>query len=198
MRELIRGIREHKEVFVTTNGYFLTAIYAKNVLAGIKGLNVSIHHHDISRNCEITQGYPLSQNTLEDAIVECRRQGISVRFNCNIMRGQIDSEKKVHQYIQWARERGVDRIRFAELKGDKKAFVSLAKIFGGKHGLNENPFVLGCNQNTVIDGMPVNFRQMCGLQTQCRPRPANAKNVNEKVVLYYDGNYYDGWQSQRR
>jgi hypothetical protein len=50
----------------------------------------------------------------------------------------------------------------------------------------------------MINGAHINFRQMCGLQTECREKPTNPKNVNEKRVLYYDGNYYSGWQSQRR
>lgn len=41
--------------------------------------------------------------------------------------------------------------------------------------------------------MPVNFRQMCGLQTELRPKPDNPLK-RFHPVLYYDGNVYDGWQ----
>ena len=46
----------------------------------------------------------------------------------------------------------------------------------------------------MIKGMPVNFRLMCGLQTEKRLKPKNPKQC-QKQVLYYDGKIYDGWQT---
>ena len=43
--------------------------------------------------------------------------------------------------------------------------------------------------------MPVNFRQMCGLQTRARPEPINPKQF-DKIVLYYNAIFYNGWQSK--
>ena len=86
-----------------------------------------------------------------------------------------------------------DKIRFAELKQDEKEFVDLAKILNYKYGLNDNPFINGCNSDAVINGMPVNFRQMCGLQTSKRKKPENPEQIT-KQVLYYDGYIYNGWQ----
>lgn len=46
--------------------------------------------------------------------------------------------------------------------------------------------------------MPINFRQMCGLQTIKREKPNNPKNPFIKQVLYYDGNIYNGWQINKK
>ena len=196
MAELVNGIKE-KNIYITTNGYLLTKEYIQKNLVGITGVNISIHDYDLEKSKGIT-GVRLVEDTLEDAIVECRKNDISVRFNCNIIKGHIDTRSAVLAFIAWARDRGVYRVRFAELKNDKEDFISLGKIMDYEFGLNENPFTMGCNKETVINGTHVNFRQMCGLQTECRVRPTNPKNVNEKAVLYYDGNFYSGWQSQRR
>ena len=86
-------------------------------------------------------------------------------------------------------------MRFAELKNDDR-FISLAKILDHKYGLNDDPFTLGCYQDAVIDGMPVNFRQLCGMQTDKIPAPINPKQIL-KNVLYYDGKMYAGWQKPK-
>ena len=54
---------------------------------------------------------------------------------------------------------------------------------------------MGCNSDVKINGMPVNFRQMCGLQTIKRKKPINPEQVR-KQVLYYDGKIYNGWQTE--
>jgi len=84
-------------------------------------------------------------------------------------------------------------VRFAELKDDNDNFVNLGKVLDYKYGLNEDPFTLGCNKNAYIEGLPVNFRQMCGFQTKQRKLHKNPLECY-KPVLYYDGIVYDGWQ----
>jgi hypothetical protein len=97
-------------------------------------------------------------------------------------------------YIDWAKSIGADSVRFAELKIDEDNFVDLGALLNHQYGLNDDPFINGCHKESVIDGMPVNFRQMCGLQTTHRPAPINPKQ-HAKEVLYYDGKIYAGWQS---
>jgi hypothetical protein len=116
-------------------------------------------------------------------------------MNCNCIAGEIDSVSEIEQYVEFAKRIGADKIRFAELKQDGGGFVDLAKILNYKYGLNDNPFIHGCNNDAIINGMPVNFRQMCGLQTSRRVEPENPQQVLKKV-LYYDGKIYDGWKKQ--
>ncbi len=206
MDDLIIGIVPDKNVYVTTNGSNLNKEYIfKNFthesdgdifsdFDAISGLNISIHNHDLIKNEEII-GISIDQEELEQTVCECRAWDIELRLNCNIIAGHIDTWNNMVDYLNWAKERGISNVRFAELKGDKELFVSLAKITDKSFGLNENPYIDGCSQKAEIRGMNVSFRQMCGLQTECREKPTNPKNVKPKKVLYYDGKFYDGWQT---
>jgi organic radical activating enzyme len=187
----------NKNIYITTNGSMLKKEFIKENLIGIKGLNISIHHYDLIKNQEIV-GIKLSLSDLIDSIKECQNQGIEVRFNCNLIGNYIDSDTKIYEYIDWAKSIGANRVRFAELKFDDDNFVDLTTLFGTNYGLNNNPFIYGCNQNVVINDMPVNFRQMCGFQTSKRVLPDNPEGIGRKEVLYYDGKLYDGWQIEER
>jgi len=178
--------------WVTTNGSRLTPGWVKANMEGVFGVNISIHHHDLSENFKIT-GLTLNGSSLRKAISELHRMGAAVRFNCNCIKGHIDSAPRIRAYIAWVKRMGGDKIRFAELKGDDDGFVDLAAVLDHKYGLNDNPFRDGCNSDAVVDGMLVNFRQMCGLQTRMRPCPNNPMQAAKKV-LYYDGKMYGGWQ----
>lgn len=196
LQELLDGISDTRNVYITTNGGLLSEEFVANNLQGITGVNISIHHYDLKRNKRIV-GVDIDEQTLEKSIVELRRMGATVRFNCNIIKGEIDSRLNIFQYVLWAKKRGADRVRFAELKLSRK-FVSLHEILGSDYGLSEQPYIYGCNHDGVLGGMPVNFRQMCGLQTPYREKPSNPHVVNQKDILYYDGMYYKGWQDNRR
>lgn len=192
LSKLIDKICQTKKVFLTTNGSSLIPGTMTIQFGGLWGMNVSIHHYDLWKNFEIT-GIPFDQESLRTCFRETR--GIEYRLNCNLIKGYIDSEEQIERYIDFAYEICAHRVRFAELKGDEENFVDAAKILDYKYGLNDNPFVDGCNTNTVINGMLVNFRQMCGLQTPQRPKPPSPEQDQiTKRVLYYDGNFYTGWQ----
>jgi len=181
------------KVWVTTNGCRINPGYCKENFQGIAGVNISIHHFDMRLNHDITHLY-LNTQVLEQGIKTIHELGGSIRFNCNTIRGYIDSENTIREYITFAKTLGADSVRFAELKVDENNFVNLTEVLNGKYGLNDDPFINGCHKEAIIDGMPVNFRQMCGLQTNCRPAPHNPKQ-HSKQVLYYDGKIYAGWQS---
>lgn len=192
--------REGRFVWITTNGSMLTPEFAINSLRNVTGINISIHNFDLDKNWEIT-GCRLTEENLVETIAQLRWQGAvlsppgtSVRLNCNCINGHIDNIETICQYIKFAKRIGAHKIRFAELKQEDEGFVDLAKILDYKYGLNDNPFIDGCNSDAVINGMPVNFRQMCGLQTSRRVTPENPEQCL-KEVLYYDGKIYNGWQT---
>jgi hypothetical protein len=147
----------------------------------------------MDRNYDITHIH-LKESTLVDGIKTIHEIGGVVRMNCNTIKGYIDSEETIREYISFCKRIGADNVRFAELKVDEGNFVNLTKVFNHQHGLNDDPFTLGCHKETIIDDFPVNFRQMCGLQTPCRVVPTNPFQCG-KEVLYYDGKIYKGWQS---
>ena len=192
LRPLIIALNNaNKKIWITTNGSLLTPEFIENNLSGIEGINISIHHYDLTLNKIITG--ILLENLLS-SIEELHKNNVSVRFNCNCISGAIDNVTKILNYIEFAKQSGADRVRFAELKNDTHKFVDLSKLF---EYLNDDPFTEGCSHDVKINGFDVNFRQMCGLQTPLRPKPVNPQQTI-KQVLYYDGLFYDGWQKETK
>lgn len=194
--EIVKALAGNVRVWVTTNGSRLTSEWVRENLAGVNGVNVSVHSDDMEENKEIT-GLLMSPGVLSSAIAELKSLKARVRLNCNCISGYIDNTARAMRYIAWAKQVGASSVRFAELKFDEVRFVSLCKMFPNEPSLNEDPFQFGCSHDTVIDGLPVNFRQMCGLQTVLRPYPVNPEFGTPGGVLYYDGRIYNGWQVQQ-
>lgn len=193
LQKLIKEIwNAGRKVWVTTNGSMLKPSWVDENLMHIEGVNISVHHYFRSSNKEIT-GLDIRREDLSDSIKVLKDMSANIRMNCNCIKGYIDSYDQIKNYIVFAKEIGADKVRFAELKDDEKNFVDLAKILNYEYGLNDDPFKCGCQSDAVIDGMPVNFRQMCGLQTSRRMKPENPDQAI-KEVLYYDGKIYNGWQ----
>jgi len=193
---LVYMIKDKKNIYITTNGTLLSRQYVLDNLIGITGLNISIHHYNLEKNKKIT-GRLIDFNNLMYAVKIARDNNIKVRFNCNIIKGNIDNIEEIRKYVDWVKILGVNSIRFAELKNDSGDFISLGKILNYRYGLNEEPFLLGCNRNVIIDNICINFRQMCGLQTYNRPIPQDYENKSHNV-LYYNGRLYNGWQKEKK
>lgn len=192
---LVRKLNYHNlNVYITTNGSRMTWL-TKNVY-NFAGINVSIHHYDKWRNKRIT-GIQLNRASLKANIdYVWWRDKTPVRFNCTLIKGQIDSAREIMKYIEWAKYMGAKSVRFAELKHDD-SFVDLYELFGNKYGLTNDPYTDGCSTSAEIMGMSVNFRQMCGIQTPFRKLHDNIELPgHKKSVLYYNGVVYDGWQTK--
>ena len=121
---------KHK-VWLTTNGSMLTKSFVRKNLEGLAGINISVHHHDLALNKEIT-GIDLREGTLVNSIYELHKLGIPTRLNCNCIKGYIDGENDILSYIRFARNIGARNVRFAELKIDENNFVDLTRIFGNR------------------------------------------------------------------
>jgi len=184
--------RAGRNVWMTTNGSLLTSTFVASKLKFLTGINISVHHYLLARNKEIT-GLTLDEDILADAVEQLLLHDVNVRFNCNVIAGEIDSRRKIETYVHWAKSLGAQKVRFAELKNDDDKFGDLAEILDHEYGLNDDPFCQGCHCETEIAGIPVNFRQMCGLHTSRRASPDDPHQYL-KEVLYYDGKIYQGWQ----
>ena len=182
-------------VWITTNGSRLSHVFVDQNLRNIHGVNISVHHYWLRANHKITS-LNINQFAIRGAISSLTKQGATVRMNCNCIHGAIDSESEIAKYVAWAKEIGAGSVRFAELKHDDDNFVNLATLLDGKYGLSNDPFANGCSVNAEIDGMPVNFRLMCGFQTPLRPRPDNPVFAELNPVLYYNAKLYPGWQTK--
>lgn len=181
-------------VWITTNGSRLTEAFVDSYLQYMTGVNISIHSTSLYGNEGIT-GIQLHTYNLKYAITAMHKHGTKVRLNCNCIDGFVDSFNKMLQYVRFAKELGAGSVRFAELKFDDEQFVDFTKIMPSFYvpGINGDPYTMGCSVDAILLDTPVNFRQMCGLQTRRRPRPKNPEQC-PKQVLYYDGNIYNGWQ----
>lgn len=196
LRHVIDGLAfslHPKNVYLTTNGSKLTQKFVKDKLSNLAGINISIHDTSLRENKLIT-GVDLDYNVLVNALNELAYQGVKVRFNCNCIKGHIDSQEKMQEYVAFAEELGANSVRFAELKHDNGSFVNLAKELKYDYGLTDNPFKTGCSKTIMLRNTEINIRLMCGLQTDQRPKPVDPK-LEHKQVLYYDGKLYDGWQT---
>jgi len=181
-----------RKVYLTTNGSKLTNRYYPNVLTRLTGINISFHGN-YWENLAIT-GISLPDSDLKRVIDTLHDMGISVRLNCNVQKAGVSTQKEARWYLWSAIDKGVDSVRFAELKGDDENFVDLRDILPTRKILTGDPFLHGCNRDVILEGMPVNLRQMCGLQTNQKPCPIDPEQY-PKQVLYYDGKIYNGWQS---
>ena len=186
---IIKTLYDNKRnVFITTNG---SNTHFDNI-SYLTGINFSIHSSDLRLNREIT-GIRIIKSILKDAVHFLKQFNVLVRFNCNLIKGYVDSKEKINDYIDFAKDCKADSVRFAELKNQDESFVDATQLMGSSFGLNNDPFVHGCNTSTTINNMPVNFRQMCGFQTPKRPKYPNPLFF-PKSVVYYDGIVYPGWQ----
>lgn len=183
--------RYSKSVYLTTNGSGFGTWKLQN-LHHLTGINISIHHFALEYNKIIT-GIDLVDFPLKEVIEHLRNYGVLVRLNCNLIKNYIDDRKSVENYIDFAKNLNVDKVRFSELAVDSERFVSAYEILN--MSLDTDPFVKGCSVETGIHGMPINFRIMCGLQTNKRPAPKTPRQ-SPGAVLYYNGKLYDGWQKE--
>ena len=197
LKDVISLLRDTgRKVWLTSNAGLLTREFVIDNLGGLSGINLSIHNHDLSINSKIT-GVRIEHHVLSDAVDQLHQYGASVRLNCNCIAGSIDNENQAQNYIQFAKSLSANSIKFGELKGDRENFIDLCDIFGIEFGLNNDPFTLGCRRDTIIDGMRIDFRQMCGIQTSYRPMPIDPEQIINPV-LYYDAVLYNGWQTRER
>ncbi len=187
-----------KTIWITTNGSLMNKRFVEDKFRYIYGVNISVHSYNLSDNKEIT-GIELNKKDLMESIQTLHDNNSIVRLNCNCIKGYIDSVEKIETYINFSKEVGADKIRLAELRGYDSLFVNLTEIFNHQYGTTDDPFTEGCINDVVIHNIPVNIRQMCGLETSLRSKPINIarySNIN-KEVLYYDGVIYNGWQENK-
>lgn len=95
--------------------------------------------------------------------------------------------------LDFSKTMGIKWVRFSELQFENTGFVYAKDIF---EGINNNPYVEGCNQNFVIDGVNVTVRQSCGIVCQMKPFPQEGKqrkNKADSLIMYPNGEIYPGW-----
>ncbi len=194
---IIQRLKENAlNVYMTTNGSMINpAFILLNNLNMLTGINISIHHYNMSENKKIT-GIFIDEEELEESVIEFRNSCTDVRLNCNVFNGGISSRIQIDEYIEWAKRRGIENIRFNEMKGDKRLHVAMEDLFP-ELGMSNQPFINGCLHSIKYNGCNLSLRQMCGIETKAREKPVNPKTISHMKVLYYSGDLFDGWVRNR-
>ncbi len=111
------ALDSYPNVVLNTNGSFVS--HRKVVAAataGVRWFNISRHHYDAATNQGIMKiAPPVSNTTLRGAVRRIQNEKISVRLNCNLISGHIDSADKMADYITWAETVGVSVVSFSQV-----------------------------------------------------------------------------------
>ncbi len=191
LSKLLMGLKK-REVYITTNGGSFSQINVKEISPHISGLNISIHSFLEEENNKILQT-KVSFETLKRYIDEFQSNGVPVRFNTILLDSGINTKEKMHKMLEFSKNMGVNWIRFSELQFENRGFVFAKNIFDG---INQNPYIEGCNQSFLIDGITVTVRQSCGIVSRMKPFPVEGKlreNKADSFVMYPNGEIYNGW-----
>ena len=191
LSQLLKGLKK-KEVYITTNGGSFGHIDVAEISPYITGINVSIHSFVESENNHILQT-KVTFEELKKYINAFQSSGVPVRFNTVLLQSGINTKEKMHKMLDFSKTMGIKWVRFSELQFENKGFVYAKDIF---EGINNNPYVEGCNQNFVIDGVNVTVRQSCGIVCQMKPFPQEGKqrkNKADSLIMYPNGEIYPGW-----
>lgn len=191
----IEGIKDKEEIYITTNGSAFTEEVIRKIAPYVTAINISIMHFDTDINKSL-MGIATNNFLLFDYIRLFKSYGVKVRLNCNLMQGGIDTSYKQKQMMMYAKQLGVDTVRFAELQNCPELFVAAKTIFCA---INDNPYCQGCEQDLgEVDGVAMKVRLTCGLVNPVKVKPDIIdKNNSLTKVMYPSATVSDGWISQR-
>jgi hypothetical protein len=139
----------------------------------------------------------LLEKNIASVVKHLSEVGVSVRLNCNLIRGYIDSSVKIHEFLEWSKSLGITNVRFSELLRNTHDFVDASFVLPEVEGLNDEPFSKGCTFSKVIDEVGVSIKQVCGLVSSKRKDIPGAEIPYKKQILFYDGYIYPKWITQK-
>jgi len=206
--EYCRGLVD-KKIYITTNGTkftqkvchplgMLSEMYKpvnKNK-SYIACVNISLHHFSQKVNNKIL-GVDVDYRALQRGITTLRGLGISIRVNCNLQKGGIETFADAYDMVDYVSTLGVSKIKFAELYYSPELYVSSRKIFEEIRGC---AFETGCEVKipweTPFSGMLMNVsvRRACGLIEPTEPEVIDQSGrVGGTNILYADGLVTHQW-----
>lgn len=217
--EYLKLIRPYKgHIYLTTNGTLLDSQHIDLEKLGkyLDGINISIHHYLEEKNDMVLRGgamdapagrpnIHLDFSTLKKSIKVLKAQGCSVRINCNLVKGYIDSYRAVGKMIAQAEMLHVDELRFSELQNSPNEFVDAYTIFSG---LPADPYTEGCEVDLrelakrhpddmrlfLTSLVRVRLKLTCGRVNPLRKPVKDLPHRTAKThVLYPNGRVTNGW-----
>lgn len=214
--ELIRPYKQ--KIYLTTNGTLLDNKYVNLEKLGkyLDGINISIHHYLEEKNDMVLRGGTLNApagkpnihldfTALKQAIKVLKAQNCTVRINCNLVKGYIDSRRAVGKMVAQAEFLHADELRFAELQNSPDEFVDAYAIF---EGLPADPYRDGCEvdlknfargssvvfTSIITSPMKIRLKLTCGRVNPLRATISDTpRRTGMTRVLYPNGRITNGW-----
>lgn len=105
-------------VVLYTNGTALLDRYEQKTLieilnsAGLKDLNISLHHYDPRQRAELAQQKPCDIETIAQSAKDL---GMRIRLNCTLLKDYTGTHEEVIGYLDHAKEIGIDDVYLRDL-----------------------------------------------------------------------------------
>ena len=207
--ELIRPYKQ--KIYLTTNGTLLDNKYVNLEKLGkyLDGINISIHHYLEEKNDMVLRGGTMNApagkpnihldfTALKQAIKVLKAQNCTVRINCNLVKGFIDSYRSAGKMMALADWLHADELRFSELQNSPEVFADAYTIF---EGLPEDPYSEGCEVDVFARqkqrnpyAMKVRLKLTCGRVNPLRkPVLSTPERTGKTRVLYPNGRITSSW-----
>lgn len=110
---IIKQIDSKIFLIINTNGINLKLLSNKS-LQLIDSISISVHHYDVIKNNNIFQNNTSNLSKYEEWIKK------KIHISCNLIKGYIDSEKEVLQFIKVMQDNGFYDIGFVNLMKHNK------------------------------------------------------------------------------
>lgn len=214
--EYVRGIRPHVDKIYITTSLPLTIVknykIFEDIMGNVDGLNVSLQHYDDSlNNLAMNSAKPHQRiDGLLKQICENEDFARKVRVSINLVKGLIDTSKKLSTFLNVMCELGVQHVKINELQHEKKLYISFEDIFQRELKLSKihlkSPYSHGCQQIIQLKGYEnlkitlkracfcVNYNLYATLTDMFKAFQKKIIHLKQtQTVLYENGKVESGW-----
>jgi len=148
----VKGIREYvDDIYITTalpNTFIKNEETINNIINLIDGLNISIQSTDWKKNNDILVASS-KHNRLKILSNLNLLYSDKIRTSINLVKGGIDTKKKLIKTLKDLEKYGCKYIKINELQSDS-SYISFEQIMNKKY---LSPYAFGCNKHIKIKGI---------------------------------------------
>ena len=216
LEEYVKGIRPYvKRIYITTSlPIDIVNDYDRfeRIMKDIDGLNVSLQHYsDELNNYAMRASRPhMRINSLLKRICSKEEYANKVRVSINLVKGYIDSEEKLDEFLRKMISIHVNYVKINKLQHEEELFVEFEGIFKGVLNMEgielKSPYAQGCQQEVAISkyrGLKITLKRACfcvnnNLYANFADmmkafHKSFRKKQSSQTVLYEDGTLSHGW-----
>lgn len=103
-----------KQVAISTNGTHLADFLSLDHLNNLESIHLSRHHYLDEQNDQIFKQSMLKTEELIQIQSQLKNKHLLI-FNCNVIKGYIDSIEEIKNYMEWADSIGIHKCAFIHL-----------------------------------------------------------------------------------